>query len=541
MLSILLIVGLCAAAPPNVLIISSDSMDGRVLDPLQHLGRATPLPNLRSLASRGANFVSAYSHSPVCGPSRAAALTSRFVSDLGVWNNYQEIADCPSCPNGVDPTCVKWYGLEQCRAWAAAFPVPLDLFQAFEDAGYEMGVFGKIDIGAGTPQRYPSSTGGDDHTGPEVRNVPRGAGLRRNSMAWGGWRAQVSKTDAYGSDNATTQELVAFLRARAPGDRPFFAYAGIGIPHFPFVTTESWLGLVNQSSIHPPWQGPTHPFDTHMSVSKGCQEPTSEAEVMLLRAVYLAMCAQADAFHGDMLGALGALANNTVVVFWSDHGEMAWEASQVVKDSFREPSSRVPLIFAGPGIAQGVTLTTPVSLLDLWPTLSDLTGVAPPPGARGFSLLPQMRAGSQAPSLGDHPGLATGMFFAENSDTGAYMLRQGDLKLIQYGRAFPWFSAYTTQLFNVTEDPLETVDLAPTHQALVQALEAALAAALGLEGIAALEAQVMANDQMVWRRYVAGNLTVEQQRAALEATYKGFNDSDWERVVLWNATAPSSL
>ena len=125
----------CAAARPNVLMLSSDSMDGRVLDPEQHMGRAVPMPHLRALAARGANFVSAYSHSPVCGPSRASALTSRFVSDIGVYNNYQEIAACPSCAHGVDPACVKWYGLEQCAAWAARFPVPLDLFSAFAGAG----------------------------------------------------------------------------------------------------------------------------------------------------------------------------------------------------------------------------------------------------------------------------------------------------------------------------------------------------------------------------------------------------------------------
>jgi len=524
-----------SASPPNVLIISSDSMDGRVLDPLQHIGRAVAMPNLRALASRGANFLSAYSPSPVCGPSRAAALTSRFVSDIGVYNNYQEIVSCPSCANGVDPTCVRLYGAAACAAWAAAFPVPLDMFGAFEAAGYEMGVFGKIDIGAGTPQRFPNSTGGDDHTGPEVRTVPRGAGLRRNSMAWGGWRATISKADAYGADNSTAAEAARWLRARS-GGKPFFAYSGISIPHFPFVTTQQWLARVNQSAINAPWLGVSHPYDTHMSVSKGCDEPTTPADVMQLRAVYLAMCAQADAFHGEMIDALGGFANNTIVVFWSDHGEMAFEANQVAKNSFREPSSRVPLIFAGPGIARGVAPASPVSLLDLWPTLSELTGVAPPPGARGFSLLPQMREGAP-PALGDHPGVATGMFFAENSDTGAYMLRTGDLKLIQFGKAFPWFESYASQLFNVSADPLETVDLAPTHQALVRSLEAALSAALGLD-VAELEARVMENDQLIWRRYVVQNMTEGQQRALLAATYKGFNDVRAARFFFCVATCP---
>jgi arylsulfatase K len=366
--------------------------------------------------------------------------------------------------------------------------------------------------------------------------VPRGAGLRRNSMAWGGWSATVSKTDQYSSDNATATAMADWLRARS-GDKPFFAYVGISIPHFPFTTTQFWLDKVNTSSIHPPWLAPSHPYDTHMSISKGCEEPTTAATRMKVRAVYLAMCAQADAFHGEVLEALGEHANNTIVVFWSDHGEMAFEAAQVAKDSFREPSARVPLIFSGPGVAQGVELSSPVSLIDLWPTLSELTGVAPPPGARGYSLLPQMRAGA-APSLGDHPGVATGMFFAENSDTGAFMLRAGDFKLIQYGKSFPWFAGYTTQLFNVTEDPLETNDLASTHGALVASLEATLSAALGLD-IAQVDAQVMRNDQFIWRNYMTANKTEARVRALLNETYKGFNDSDWQQVQLWNRSIPA--
>ena len=549
MLHILLLASvaqLARAARPNVLMISSDSMDGRVLDPDQHIGRSVPMPHLRALAARGTNFVGAYTPSPVCGPSRACALTSRFVSDLGVWNNYQEIASCPSCPGGVDPGCEKLYGLPQCQAWAAQFPVPSDLFKAFVDAGYTVDIIGKVDIGAGVHQRFNSSDPGSDHTGPEARTVPRGAGLLRNSMAWAGWSADTNAPTAWNGDNATTARMVAWLAGRvaeqaaAPSDAPpFFAYAGINIPHPPFATTPEWLALVNRSNIHPPWLGATHPYDVHMTVSKGCAEnATTHATRMEVRAVYLAMCAQADAFHGAMMDALGPLANNTIILYWSDHGEMAFEANQVLKDTFREPSARVPLIWAGPGIAAGRTIASPVSLLDIWPTFSELLGLAPPPGARGFSLAPQMAAAAP-PSRGDHPGLATGMFFAENSDTGAFMLRSGDLKLLRYGHSFPWFAGYASQLFNVSSDPLETEDLAPAHPALVAQLEAALGAALGVD-VDAVDAAVMRNDQFIYREYLMAGKSPAQQRELLQGTYKGFDDADWQKVVLWNATEPTS-
>lgn len=292
-----------AAAPPNVLLISSDSMDGRVLDSRQHIGRSVQLPALRALAARGVNFVNAYSHSPVCGPSRAAMLTSRYVHDIGAWNNYQEIVSVRGA--GVDPACVRLYGAAQCEAWAAAFPVPLTLFDAFADAGYEMAVFGKIDAGADLGARYNDSSSTDDHTGPEVRTVPRGAGLVRNSMAWSGWSATTDDANAFADDNATAERAVGWLQARAarasraaaagaPPPPPFFAYVGLSVPHPPFTTNARWLAQVNASTIHPPWapeeQAAYHPFDWHMSVSKGCTEPTTHADIMRIREVRASGC-----------------------------------------------------------------------------------------------------------------------------------------------------------------------------------------------------------------------------------------------------------
>lgn len=282
------------------------------------------------------------------------------------------------------------------------------------------------------------------------------------------------------------------------------------------------------------------------------------------------MCAQADAFHGEVLDALGMLTGETIVLMWSDHGEQvrgvapigsegqyqcclgrsshplshpqAFEARQVLKDTFREPSSRVPLIFAGPGIAVGREVQSPVSLIDVWPTLANLTGIAPPPNARGFSLVPQMcaSAGPDGCGRGDHPGAVVGEFFAENSDTGAFMLRVGDWKYIAYGHSFPWFAHYKPQLFNVTNDPLENTDLAASNPAVVAELDAQLVALLG-ESYEAIDATVMANDQLIWRKYIAANKTDAAVRKILASTYKGFNDSDWAKVQTWLAATPLPL
>jgi arylsulfatase A-like enzyme len=147
---------------------------------------------------------------------------------------------------------------------------------------------------------------------------------------------------------------------------------------------------------------------------------------------------------------------------------MAFDMRQVYKNSWREPSARVPLIVAGPGVPAGARVATPVSLIDLWPTLADLAGVASAPGARGRSLAPLMR-GDAAAAAAAASVPVIGEYFAENSNTGAFMVRLGDLKLIAFGTAFPWFAGYAPQLFNVTEDPHEAHDIAAQRPDLVAA------------------------------------------------------------------------
>lgn len=524
--------------------ITSDSMDGRVFDARQHLGRSVDMPHLRALAARGTSFVNSYSPSPVCGPSRVAALTGRHVHQTGTWNNYQEL---PADATGaLDASCVHFYGEQQCGAWAAAYPVPSGvLFDSFAEAGYDMKVIGKIDGGANMMARYANPRDNADHTGPEARCVPRGAGLVRASMAWGGWSSDTHDNSTFADDANITAEAAQWLQSRAANaseTRPFFLYTGLAIPHFPFATGPQWLAKVNASTINPPWLpalADLHPYDAHMVVSKGCNESQNTPQAMMqLKAVYLAMCAQADAIHGALLDTLNALGldDSTLVVFWSDHGELAWDARQVIKDSFREGSARVPLIFAGPGVAQGRVIEAPASLLDLWPTLAQAAGVRAPAEPAGHSLVPAFAPGG-APGARAQD-FVTGQFFAENSDTGCFFVRQGDWKYVRFGQSFPWFSAYSPLLYNITDDPLEQRNVIAAHPAQAAALEALLASALG--DVDAIDASVMRNDQHVFRQYLTANMSAAQVRRLLVSTYQGFDEADWQRVLQWNATEPGA-
>lgn len=245
---------------------------------------------------------------------------------------------------------------------------------------------------------------------------------------------------------------------------------------------------------------------------------------------------------------------------------------QVYKDTLRDPSSRVPLIFAGPGISPGQTFDVPVSLLDIWPTLVDIVGLRAAPNARGNSLAPLLlgpigdaaraRPGARAP-----PGTVVAEFHGENSNTGEndadpfvplpppnlhspahhivpgnFMLRSGHLKLLTYGHTFPWFTeaSYAPQLFNVSDDPLETTDLAAANPSIVAQMNAQLIELLGTS-YEDIDAAAKANDQLVFRNYVAANKTEAQLLAAFEAQYAGWNATWSARVRTWIATSPSPV
>ena len=164
----------------------------------------------------------------------------------------------------------------------------------------------------------------------------------------------------------------------------------------------------------------------------------------------MAMCAEADAMVGavyDAMRALG-LGENTYVLFSSDHGEMAMEHQDWYKMTLFEGAVRVPLVMAGPEIAQGQRLPNLVSLVDLCPTFIEMGGLAAQDGLDGASLLP-LAAGQTRKSR----DWAYACFMGCTLNTSAYMLRKDRWKYIAYG------GGYAPQLFDIQDDPQELIDL----------------------------------------------------------------------------------
>jgi arylsulfatase A-like enzyme len=260
-------------------------------------------------------------------------------------------------------------------------------------------------------------------------------------------------------------EAVAFL-AEQKGTQPFLCYVAFNAPHDPRVAPPPYHTAYRADPPAVPRNFlPQHPFDNgEMMVrdEKLLPTPRDEAAVRHELGDYYAAITFLDEQIGRILAALDASgqAANTLIVFSSDHGLALGSHGLLGKQNLYEHSMRAPLIIAGPGIPTGQRSAALCHLLDIFPTLGDLTGVTPPLGSEGISLVPvlQGRATSARPLIG------TAYRKVQRAVT------DGRWKLIAYPQV------PRVQLFDLQSDPDERQDLAgdPANAARLAALVSAL-------------------------------------------------------------------
>jgi len=366
-----------AARRPNVLFLMSDDLNNS----LGCYGHAlAKTPNLDRLAARGVRFERAYCQYPLCGPSRNSLLTGLYPNSTGILQNSQ--------------------------IFRQTIPTHLSLPQAFRLEGYFAGRIGKL-----YHYNVPKSVGTNGHDDPgswELELNPAGCdrleeephifSLRPGSF--GGtlsWYASP-KGDRYHTDGllAADAEWVLERCARQP-DRPFFLAVGFYRPHTPYVSPEAYFEHYPEKDM-PVVQGVTEdqadiPAPALGSHKKDHDKLTDPLRRQCVQA-YWASVTFMDAQVGRVLNALErlGLADNTIVVFTSDHGYHLGEHGLWQKMSVFEESARVPLIIAAPNQAgQGTVAHAPVGLVDVYPTLTELCGVQAPKNLQGQSLVPMLK------------------------------------------------------------------------------------------------------------------------------------------------------
>ena len=250
-----------------------------------------------------------------------------------------------------------------------------------------------------------------------------------------------------------------------------------------------------------------------------------------VRATYHAMNSETDFILDKVIKAAemnGYNLNNTVILFVSDHGEMAMEHRQILKNSMYEASVRIPLFFAGRGIKTGVLVRNLTQSIDLLPTLIELGGGNVPQWLSGTSLMPFLKEGYNVTSK--RRDYVTSQYHSNLANTGVFMVRKGEWKYIQYGHYLKAFENYIAQLFNIVMDPDEIDNVVMNYREIVDEMEIILRNEYDYEMIDCVAKQ---NDFKVFEEFYWDKYNQSELYKKFEKNYHGFDDNDWQSVINW--------
>ncbi|MEM9586373.1 MAG: sulfatase [Planctomycetota bacterium] len=362
---------------PNVLFIAVDDLSCA----LRCYGDVVAkTPHIDGLAASGVRFHRAYNQLPLCNPTRASILT------------------------GLRPDTIKVYDLD--RHFRDEVPDVVTLPQAFQAAGYSAARVGKI-----YHYTVPASIGTDGFDDPPSWNQtinPIGRDKAEEHLIFNAEphrkiSAALSWLAADGGDQEQTDGMIAteairWLEQRE--DQPFFLAVGFFRPHTPYVAPKKYFDLYPADSLRLPYAPEDDRNDIPVAAfAHNCPIPDyglDQATLLKATQAYYACVSFIDAQVGRLLNALEqkGLSDNTIVVLWSDHGYHLGEHQGIwQKRTLFEPSARSPLIIR-PAPSKSKTASVGqacqrvVEFVDIYPTVTELAGIAAPQELEGRSLLP---------------------------------------------------------------------------------------------------------------------------------------------------------
>ena len=421
---------------PNILFLMSDQMGAKAL--AMYAGRGALTPHLDALAARGTVFENAYCSFPLCAPSRFAMMTGRLPSRIGAYDNGAEF------PSST-PTFVHYL---RRLGYATTVSGKLHYIGADQLHGFEERL---------TTDIYPADFGWTGEWEPLLRNdedEESGSGVSGvETVADAGPVVRSMQID-YDEQVFARGVQKIYDIARGTDQRPFFLMVSFTQPHDPYVTRREFWDLYADADIPEPDVAPfplaaydrhSRELYHHYGIDRCAITPEMTRAA---RRGYFGMISDIDAKIGALLTALDetGLADNTVVVYTSDHGDMMGERGLWFKKTLFEWAVRVPLILALPGRLDGGRVERCVSHLDLLPTLVDLAA-----GETSAIIRPIDGA-----SLLDHPDTERHVL-CEHLDEGTtaprFMIRKGEFKYV-------CSPAYEPQLYDLGNDPNELTNLA---------------------------------------------------------------------------------
>lgn len=440
----------------NVLFIISDDLTATALS--CYGSEVCQTPHIDAIAARGTRFTRAYCQGTYCGPSRASFLSGYYPHATGVLGY---ISPRKAIGNRATwPEHFRNHGYHSARV--------SKIFHMGVPGGIEKGTDGADDPRSWT-ERYNSP-------GPEWKAAGDGETLEGNpdgkKPVVGGNTFVVVEADGddlVHSDGRTAAKAVELLGRYASESKPFFLGVGFVRPHVPFVAPREYYRPYPFDQMTLPEKVPGDWDDIPRA---GINYKTSRNMKMDLRrqrkAVggYFASVAFMDRQVGKVMAALkeSGLAENTIVIFTSDHGYHLGEHDFWAKVSLHEESAAVPLIISVPG-RQPAVCSSFVELIDLYPTVSALCGLPVPDRLQGRDISALLN--DPTASVRDTAFCVNGRGFLLRDDRWAY---------IQYAED----ASKGIELFDMHKDPQQYTNLAddPQHAEVVKALRSRLKARL---------------------------------------------------------------
>jgi choline-sulfatase len=414
---------------PNLLIIMSDEHAPQFSGAYGHPIVRTP--HLDRLASEGALFENAYCNTPLCTPSRMSFMTGRYIHHIETWDN--------SSPLRTDvPT------------WA----------HRLRAVGYDVVLSGKQHfIGPDQLHGFRAQLARDLHAETAHELYDWEDGTPASTAPWGHMaQAGPGRTEEIEVDDQVEEAALRYLGDPARQEGPWALNVSFIAPHFPFIVPQQYWDLYPTEEIDLPRSRPgsideQHPVYQRMRGMFGLVD-FPEEQVRRARAGYYGLITYLDDKIGRLLDALeeSGQRQNTLVVYISDHGEMAGEHGMWRKSNFREFSSRIPTVLSWPGqIPAGRRVSEVVSLVDTVAAMLEAAGAPVDSSIDGESLLPLARGDDGAAEA--WKGEAFCEYLAHGVAGPMAMLRRGRYKL-NYSLGDP------PELFDVEADPYELRDLA---------------------------------------------------------------------------------
>ncbi len=437
-----------AAAPKlNVLLIAVDDLR----DTLGCYGNTVVrTPHLDRFAARAVRFDRAYVQYPVCNASRSSFLTGLRPDQTGVTDNRTLLRD--------------------------RLPDVVTLPQLLKEDGRHSAAFGKIfHLGGGrdaalrakwmdlprswhTAQSFEATALG--------RQQLAGRDLTAGKLAWCKWGAMDGGDDDQ-PDGQIARAVIAQIESL--GDQPWVIGAGFMKPHDPFVAPQPYFDLYPENSLAlhraPADQTPAPPLAVGFGELGAAFSKFTDRERLEFLRAYYACTSYMDAQVGRVFAALDRLRlwDRTVVIFLGDHGYHLGERDWWNKNTLFERSCRAPLLIAAPGLKPGVARGL-VEFVDLYPTVAELCGLAPPPRLAGQSLAPLLRDPAA-------PGKSAAFTLVTRGPN-----QRGDSVRTERWRYTRW-SDGTAELYDHAADPGESRNVVAAHAAVVAELDRLLPAA----------------------------------------------------------------